>query len=139
MTKNISEEGDKEIYGDIIDTLNEKLPVLPQPLSRNEIDRLHRTGKSSADGKPRPVLIKFTSYQHRLNLMNNQAALTGTNIFLNEDLTRKKNSLLWSARKEKKNETIKDCWSRQIKKLDDLQKLLPRTSTLHEPNRLSSA
>ncbi|ELU03091.1 hypothetical protein CAPTEDRAFT_192280 [Capitella teleta] len=91
----ISEEGDKEIYGDIIDTLNEKLPVLPQLLSRNEIDRLHRTGKSSADGKPRPVLIKFTSYQHRLNLMNNQAALMRTNIFLNEELTRK-NSLLWS-------------------------------------------
>lgn len=139
----IPEDDDKDCYTHVIDTLNHHLPCLSQPITITEIDRLHRCGKPRRDGKPRNVLIKFTSYQNRQKVMTKRSALKGSNIFLNEDLTSRRNNLLYSARVQKRNRHLKECWSsdgrilvrdlqgntHQLKTPDDLKKLLPHVTT----------
>lgn len=138
----IPEDNDKDCYTHVLETLNHHLPSLPEPIALSEIDRLHRCGKPRADGRPRNVLIKFTSYQNRQKIMMKRSALKGTNIFLNEDLTQKRNNLLYSARVQKRNGHLRECWSSDgrilvkdlqgnthlLKKTDDLKQFLPQPS-----------
>jgi exosome complex exonuclease DIS3/RRP44 len=138
----IREDEDKECYMHVIDTLNENLPCLPEPITISEIDRLHRSGKPRQDGTPRPVLIKFTSYQYRQKLMQKRSALKGTNIFINEDLTKQRNQFLWSARILKRNGKIRDCWSSDgrilAKDLNGKTHLLKNTDDLNQLSQKSA-
>jgi len=143
----IPEDDDKDCYTHVLDTLNHHLPCLSEPITITEIDRLHRCGKRRTDGRPRNVLIKFTSYQNRQKVMTKRSALKGSNIFLNEDLTKKRNNLLYSARVQKRSRHLKECWSsdgrilvkdlqgntHQLKRPDDLKRLLPHAATNSSP------
>ena len=55
-------------------------------LKDNDIDRTHRTGQSY-NGKPRPIVVKFTRYSARNNFMRNRKQLKGTKIGVQEMLT----------------------------------------------------
>ena len=105
----LPEEEDEDCYEKVLSTLNTKLSLSP-PLSIDHIDCLHRTGKSHPN-KPRQVIVKFTSYQHRRRVMAQRRQLRGTNLYVNEDLTRKRNALYWSARNAKRQQRIRDAWT----------------------------
>ncbi len=97
------------------------LGLIRQDLGKKEfpisaIDRIHRVGRKRENGTPRPILVKFATYrdraqvfQLRTRLRNNEAKKGPT--YINEDLTQKRASLLYQARKLKKALKISDCWS----------------------------
>ena len=56
-------------------------------LHSNEIDQIHRYGKSVA-GRPRPIIIRFMSHSSRDRILFSYRSLkeNPTNFFINEDL-----------------------------------------------------
>lgn len=93
----------------ILSMANDQLGVQLEP---TDISRSHRVGSSFAK-KPRPVLVKFTSYRARERVFRARTKLknSGTNIFINEDLTKTRGQLAYNARKLKKDKAILDTWT----------------------------
>lgn len=104
----IPEEASEDCLSKTLNALNDSLHLDP-PLAPSDIDRIHRTGRPRTDNKPRAVLIKFVSYRQRQRVTDNRKELDGSDIYVNEDLTRKRNQLFWIARKAKKDRKIKNC------------------------------
>ena len=84
-------------------------------LTKDDIDRSHRTGKpreanpqSKTKPKPRPILIKLCSYRKLAEIMKLKRNLKNTGISVNEDLTRRNHSLLIAASKSPK---VEAAWS----------------------------
>ena len=77
-----------------------------------DIDRSHRTGavrnstmsssKASKKERPRPIIVKLTTYRKRREIILNKKKLKGSGITIAEDLTLKNQELLKSARKSPK-------------------------------------
>ncbi|KAK4328253.1 hypothetical protein Pmani_001371 [Petrolisthes manimaculis] len=110
-----------------------------EPITIDDVDRVHRVGRRRDDGVPRPILIRFSTYRARQRVYTNRRKLnpkqrqgipgrpwTGMtesgasnvqqqvatqNVYVNEDLTRPRASMLWRARRGKQENKIKDCWS----------------------------
>ena len=109
-----------------IDLFNNRmhLAIIPE-----EIDRAHRVGKM-VEGKDRPLLVKFTSYRARRSVIGARRTLRDTGedrpkVFINEDLTQKRATLLFKARTKKREKMIQDCWSYdgRIVILDNVSKI----------------
>ena len=87
---------------------------LEADITLNDIDRSHRVGKSR-NGRPRAIIVKFTSYRARRALyskrMNLRHLNAGRNVFVNEDLTARRSELLFSARKYVKSKQLKTAYS----------------------------
>ena len=64
------------------------------------IDRCHRVGSVSTR-KKRPVLVKFTSYGHMQQVINNRRKVKRTGIVVKEDVTNAKSCLLDQTKKHK--------------------------------------
>ena len=66
------------------------------------IDRSHRMGRTSPESagtrNPRPVIVKFTSYEPRRAVFTSKRKLKGTHIVITENLTRRRVDLLRKAR-----------------------------------------
>ena len=81
-------------------------------LPRNAIEHSHRLGRvrdaASGDLKPRPVIIKFVSYEDRRTIFAANKKLKGTKIVLTENLSRRRAELLSMAR-DKAN--VKATWA----------------------------
>lgn len=85
---------------------------LDPPLASSDIDRAHRSGRPSADPtRPRSFLIKFATYQQRERVWLAKKKLRSTRLYVNEDLTKKRNALLWQARTAKREGRLSECWS----------------------------
>lgn len=67
----------------IVNLANEKLKV---KLNISDIDRSHRVGRKG--NKPRPIIVKFTSYRSRQEIFRSKAKLKGERITIREDLTK---------------------------------------------------
>ena len=91
----------------VAETLNAKLPNTN--LKRYDIDIAHRLGKKR-DGKPRTVIMKFVSRMTRDNVFKNRKNLKGSNIFINEDLTRINQNILTCVR-VKMTDEVESAWS----------------------------
>lgn len=142
----IPECPDSQLQEKVLEVINNDLcpnnPILP-----HDIARVHRIGQ----GSPRKVIVKFSSYTKRSDVFTNRKNLrkrTGKPIFVNEDLTKGRASLLYAARQEKKKKEplISDCWTydgRIMVKLNDNKgtiKTLPTKGFLAEnpPKDLAS-
>lgn len=78
-----------------------------------DIDRSHRVGKPNPR-KPRDVIVKFATYRARQKVYRSRALLKDKgypNTFINEDLTRRRSSMLFKARQLVKNGTFIGAWS----------------------------
>lgn len=109
----IVEEDDEDCAQKVLDVANNTLGLSP-PLSLTDIDRAHRTGRirmTSGQVQPRPLLVKMATYRQRYRIMEQRQKLKGTGIFLNEDLTKTRDTLLYTARKAKNEGKLKDTWS----------------------------
>ena len=122
----IPEEPDETLENKVIDIFNKRLKFVP-PMTENDLDRIHRVGKPAARSTPRQILIKFATYRSRQRvykerkkqqLMRNpkdEAAQEDDGpqavIYINEDLTKKRATLLWKTRNLVKDKQIRGCWS----------------------------
>lgn len=117
----IPETPDENCYGKALSLANDQLKLNP-PLTLSDIDRTHRAGPRKP-GQPRALLVKFATYQQRDRIMSAKRNLHNPQVFINEDLTRKRAVLFWHARQAKREGRIKDAWTRDgrvmIKGLDD--------------------
>lgn len=81
----------------VLDIINNKLGV---PNGCESIDRCHRLGTSanSSNSRPRPIIVKFTSYQVRQKVFSGKRRLKGTKLLITENLTRRRSELLNKAK-----------------------------------------
>ena len=79
------------------------------------IDRSHRIGIPNRRGdKPREIIVKFTAYRYRSKFYKQHTRLKEqgyTGVFINEDLTKRRSSLLFEAHTLFKSKLIKGSWS----------------------------
>ena len=101
-----------ESYAENTDDLVVKIArELDVDISKDNIDRSHRVGKPTQQERsapdrvrPRDILVKFSTYNARQQLYGMRKELrhsdddTMKNLFINEDLTKKRSKLLYDAR-----------------------------------------
>ena len=88
-------------------------------ITRNDIDRSHRTGKYSQDSKHhRSLIAKFCSYRKRSEIIKARKKLKGSGITIQEDLT-PQNAELYS--KTYKNPKVKAAWTHDGKIIASIQ------------------
>ena len=90
---------DHEVTDDIIiKTIKDKMDVEITPKS---IDRTHRLGKKQQNtGRPRPIIVEFSTYNTRHEIFRNKKVLKGKRVSITESLTQKRVELLKKAREE---------------------------------------
>ena len=112
IPENRDEDTDKHIL-DVCKSLSLNLDL-------KDIDRSHRVGKvvqpdsRGSTIRPRSIIVKFSTYRARNLLYKARTHLRSSgfrNVFINEDLTRTRNTLLYEARKLAKSGKINSCWS----------------------------
>ena len=76
----------KEDSGDaVLHVFNGQLNV---PVTPHSIDRSHRLGRfQQSSNKPRPVIVKFVSYETRRQVFSAKRRLKGTKVVITENLT----------------------------------------------------
>ncbi|XP_072172018.1 uncharacterized protein [Diadema setosum] len=93
----------------IRDVVQQHLNIL---LNEKNIARSHRItpkpGNSSHGRGPKPIIVRFTTYNIRRNVYEAKSKLKGSNIFIHEDLTPFKRDLINKARKMS---SVKRVWS----------------------------
>ena len=121
----LPEEEGEDTATRAVSFINNTMQVEP-PITMEDIDRVHRISKkkmtltpstsdssspSINDPKPRPIIIKFATYRARHRVISKKRNLQGTEIFLNEDLTQARSTLLYKARVMKRQKCITDVWT----------------------------
>lgn len=79
----------------------------------SDIDRSHPLGKPN-DNKPRPIIVKFATYNVRRKVYKNRVNLKnvrGKKIFINEHLTKPRNEIAYKARKMVKEGKLMKTWT----------------------------
>ena len=81
----------------VLAIINNKLGV---PNGCESIDRCRQLGTSanSTNSRPRPIIVKFTSYQARQKVFSGKWRLKGTKLLIHEYLTRRRSELLNKAK-----------------------------------------
>ena len=100
------------------------------------INRIHRVGPK-AEGTVRPVLVQFTDFPDKDAVMKKRRDLSTKmpNIFINEDLTRKRSKIMYEARRKKREGNIKGVWSADGRIcIQDNEKIVHYITTLRELN-----
>ena len=113
--------GIKETRGENTDSLSADVITskLGVPLDiAKDVDRSHRTGparepttsSSTAPrpARPRPIIVKLTSYRKRAEILANRRKLKGSGVTIAEDLTMKNLDLL---KKTKKSSKVLAAWT----------------------------
>lgn len=86
------EESRQENTDQIAVEIAEKVGV---QLSVQDIDRSHRIGVRGE--RPRPIILKFTSYRKRSEVFKSKKALKGSGVTIREDLTKTRYNVLQAA------------------------------------------
>ena len=101
---------DAETEGEDTDSIVlDHIKSLGVKMERFEIGRTHRVGKKR-DGKPRAIIAKFISYRARQRVYD--ARKKNNNVFVSEDLTRKRAHIMYIARGMRRDKLIDSCWSK---------------------------
>lgn len=114
----IPEEPTENALAKSLDALNDIFKVTP-PVDCSEIDRLHRVGPPRTDGTPRNMIIKLVSYQTKRRIMDAKKNMKNAPVtdkfpnplYVNEDLTAKRSTLCWHARRYRNQGHLKDVWT----------------------------
>ena len=69
---------------------------------------------NATDAQPLKILCSFANIWRKREVWSKRRSLKGTNIFLNEDLTKEDSSLLYECRQLKKQRLIKHCYSNDM-------------------------
>ena len=83
-------------------------------ITTSDIDRSHRVGPVK-DNQSRPIIVKFATYNARRRFFGSRKSLKENpgrrQVFVNEDLTRARNNLLYQARRLTKASKLAGAWS----------------------------
>ena len=104
--------GVKEEQGEDVEAVTRA--IFAQLDVQPSINRVHRVGrKEQGSTKPRSILCQFASHPDKGMVMRKRKDLKAVrpNTYLNEDLTRARAKLLYSARLLKRSRKIQDTWS----------------------------
>lgn len=80
----------------------------------DDIERSHRVGKRRDSGRPRDIIVKFSSYRTRRKVYGARTKTKDSGyrgVYINEDLTKLRNMLLMKARNMVKTKHIHSAWS----------------------------
>lgn len=80
----------------------------------DDIERSHRVGKRRDSGRPRDIIVKFSSYRTRRKVYGARTKTKDNGyrgVYINEDLTKLRNVLLMKARNMVKTKHIHSAWS----------------------------
>ena len=111
-------EKEKEDTDQIVcDIVSSKLGI---PITRNDIDRSHRTGKHTRDtrSKHRSIIAKFCTYRKRTEIIRSRKKLKGSGITIQEDLTHQNAELYTKTYKDPK---VKAAWTHDGKIIASIQ------------------
>ena len=77
------------------------------------INRIHRVGPKQPHHGPRPIICQFVTYSDKRKCMGTKSSINQTNphVFINEDLTRTRAALSFTARQKKREGRIADTWT----------------------------
>ena len=100
----LQEDKSKSTSESVVNFLKHELDV---DISHSEIDKAHPIGKSQ-DGKPPPLIVKFSNHRSKEKVLSRRRSLKGKRIFITEDLTKQNYQLLQAA---KKHSSVSSCWS----------------------------
>ena len=126
-------EGDaEETDNKIIQFAFHKLNILLPP---SEICRSHRIGSKNS-GKPRDIIVKFTTHNRKISLLRETKKLITVNskihpnarIYMREDLTHTRAVIYATARDLKKNKFINTTYTR-----DGMIYIKDRFNNVHDP------
>lgn len=78
----IEEEDNERTDEKIMDLINQKLSL---PFKRDDIIKSYRIG---ANKKPRPIVVKFSSYHLKAKILQKRSGLKGTKVVIMEELTK---------------------------------------------------
>ena len=114
----IPEEPNENAMAKSLDATNNIFKVNP-PVDCSEIDRLHRVGPPRNDGTPRQMIVKVVSYQTKRRIMDAKKNMKNARVtdkfpdplYVNEDLTTRRSTICWNARRHKKQRHLKDVWT----------------------------
>lgn len=90
----------------VINITNEKLGL---HLEQTDLDRTHRLGRrnsSNTSSRPRPVIVKFTSYNVRSEVFKVKKKLKGSGIGITESLTVRRQTLYNTVRNHRNVENV---------------------------------
>ena len=135
--------GINETDGESVDNkVMEIANALGTDILLEEIDRSHRLGKQKDSGRPRDIIIKFTSYRSRQKLFTYKKQLKASGckgVFINEDLTFIRDKIFNQAREMFKNKLNHGTWTKDgIIMIKDKNNKLHRVETMQELDRLKS-
>ena len=102
-------ETDADTTDSVISLCQGKLDV---NVTRELVDRSHRLGQRhvgpSGEYKPRPIIVKFRSYETRSSVFSAKRRLNGTKYVVTENLTRRRNDL---HKKVRSLDTVSCAWT----------------------------
>ena len=82
-------------------------------LSTHDVVRSHRIGRKNPEKEtPRDIIVRFTTHNTKVDVMRNARKLKGTQLFVNEDLTKVRSTIAWEARTLKRQNKVADTWTR---------------------------
>ena len=85
----------------------------PDPMRSYDIVRSHRIGRKNPEKEtPRDIIVRFTTHNTKVDVMRNARKLKGTQLFVNEDLTKVRSTIAWEARTLKRQNKVADTWTR---------------------------
>lgn len=120
----INEEADENTTNVVIQFFN---GVMKLNINPESIDRCHRL-RLVQEGKVRPIIVKFTRYEHKRLVMVNRKILKGSTIIIAQDLTKtrleclkaaqakygKKNAWSWDGRINASNKQKKILFNKDM-------------------------
>lgn len=161
----IQEKENEDVAKLTLDFINSKILNESQPIILEDIDRIHRVGRKD-DVSSRPILVRFSTYRARQRVYVNRLRLnprqrhgipgrpwgepstssgasnvdvTPQAVYVNEDLTKMRATLLWNARQAKQGKKIRDSWSSDGNILiRDLSNTIRPVRNIHELNTITS-
>lgn len=122
--------------------------ALAAPIAIDHIDRSHRVGsRLTKEGKPRStpraIIVKFSTYRYRQCLFTARKLAKDNgyrDVYINEDLTKYRNDLLYQARKLVKSKCLLGAWSadgtilvrddKKVHRVTSVSDLLPFQTTV---------
>ena len=97
MIHGIAENANEKTDDIVMDLLDNKLKA---EIQKKDVSRTHRVGRKRNDRggnvnpKPRPIIVRFSSYRERKKAFDKKKNLKGQGILVTENLTKRRHSLL---------------------------------------------
>jgi hypothetical protein len=109
QTEGVTKKDSEDTLGKVINLVQNKLGLTA--INGGHVDIAHRIGPrlgQTEEASPRPIIVKFISRRHKIEVLANRKKLKGQKMVIVEDLT-KANQTLWKATAQ--NNDVQSAWT----------------------------